>query len=434
MNKLNFKKFTLTNKLTVIVRHISWVESLCVYFYVGAGSRYETEKTAGLAHFLEHMLFEGTKRFPSSKKLAEYIEKFGGRSGAWTDKEYVVYYAKVPDKHSQVAFDYLIEILFHSILENNAIEKEKMIVLEELKRKEDNPEVEIWDLWMEWVWGKSQWLGRSTLGEKKTIDTISKVKLQEYMKNLYTPENMVVSVIGNLSLIKVKEQVLKSIGKIQSNPKILRVKRPIFKQKKMRVRIIPSELKQNQVILGFVTGVSYKHVDYFPTLLLADILNRGVSSRLIHKLVYDLGIAYSVRTGNWSFSNTGLFYIQGGFSTENIEKALEIIILELNSLKREKVSNKELSEAKIKRQADLIFSLESPDALANFYASQQFIERRILSPDQISDKIDKVTSNDLQKVARKYLIGKNLSLLIKGPIDTTFINTSEKILSRMLED
>ncbi|MBI2051566.1 insulinase family protein, partial [Candidatus Roizmanbacteria bacterium] len=430
----NFKKFTLTNKVTVIVQHISWVKSLCVYFYVGAGSRYETENTAGLAHFLEHMLFEGTKRFPSSKKLVEYIEKFGGRSGARTDKEYVVYYTKVPDKQPQVAFDYLTEILFHSILENKAIEKEKMIVLEELKRKEDNPEVEIMDLWMEWVWGKSQWPGRSTLGERKTIDTISKVKLQEYMKNLYTPENMVISVIGNLSSIKVKEQVLKSIGKIQSNPKILIVKKPVFKQKKTRVRIIPSKSKQNQLILGFVTGVSYKHVDYFPTLLLADILSRGVSSRLIHKLVYDLGIAYSVWTDNWSFSDTGLFYIQGGFSTENIEKALEIIIFELNSLKREKVTNKELSEAKIKGQADLIFSLESPDALANFYASQQFLERRILSPAQISDKIDKVTSNDVQKVARKYLKGANLSLLIKGPVSSTYTNVFEKILSKVSSD
>ncbi len=434
MNNLNFKKFTLTNKATVIVQHISWVKSLCVYFYVGAGPRYETKDTAGLAHFLEHMLFEGTKRFPSAKKLAEYIEGVGGQSGARTYKEYVAYYAKVPYKCSHVAFDYLTEILFHSTLEYNAIEKEKRIVLEELKRKEDNPEVEIWDLWMEWVWGSSQWLGRSTLGGEKTIDAISKAKLHKYMKNLYTPANMVISVIGNLSFIKVKDEVLKSVGKIKSNPKSLRVKQPVFKQKKIRVRIIPSELKQNQVLLGFVTGVSYKHVDYFPTLLLADILNSGVNSRLFHKLVYDLGIAYSVWTANWTFSDTGLFYFQGGFSTENIKKALEVIILELNSLKREKVSNKELSEAKTKRQADLIFSLESPDALANFYASQQFIEKRILSSDQISAKIDKVTSNDVQKAARKYLIGKNLSLLIKGPVGSTFANAFERILSKAFGD
>ncbi|MEK7092512.1 MAG: pitrilysin family protein, partial [Patescibacteria group bacterium] len=229
-----FKKLVLSNGLTVIFQPLNHAKSVSVYVAVGAGPRFETQKTAGLAHFLEHMLFEGTKNLPTSKDVAGYIEKIGGKSGAFTDKEYVMYYTKVKPNHLQIAIHYLFEILFNSALDPKAVEKEKGIVLEELKRKIDNPEVEIWDLWMEWVWGKNQALGRSTLGDAKTIKNVTRENLLLYMRNLYHPTNMVITIVGNFSLENAKRLLHESF-ETESKGKI-----PNFKT----VHLIP----QNDVI------------------------------------------------------------------------------------------------------------------------------------------------------------------------------------------
>src|SRR3989344_6502119 len=151
----------LDNGLTLFLQRDPRVRSACISISVRAGSCYETKETSGLAHFLEHMLFEGTKQYPTAKKLAEQIERVGGYSGAYTNREHVIYSVKVFEKHLEIAFKYLSQIIFNSILESNSIEKEKGIVLEEIKRASDNSEQLIWEEWMKWVWGVDQALGRS---------------------------------------------------------------------------------------------------------------------------------------------------------------------------------------------------------------------------------------------------------------------------------
>lgn len=403
------------------------VNSVVVYVAVGAGPRYETKETAGLAHFLEHMLFEGTKKFPTSKDIAQYIEHIGGRGSAWTDKEYVSYHAKVPEQHLKIAFNYLSDILFNSLLEENAIEKEKGIVMEELRRSKDNPESNIWDLWFEWMWGKDQSLGRSTLGDEVSIQNITKKELQNYMDMFYHPSNMVIAVVGNFSFEDASKYTLEYFGKAQpKNP--IAFQKLSFTPKKIHTKVVKSSANQAQLILGFVTGISYRHRDLFPIRLIADILSAGVSSRLFHKLVYELGIAYSAWAQIWTFADIGLFYVSGGFSPQNLEKAIKTILDELDKLKKQKVTDRELKEAKEKDKAGLYFSLETPDAVANLYSTQQITERRIMTPEEISEKIDKVTAEDIQRVARKYFTTKNLCLTIKGPLDENKVEDIEKLL------
>lgn len=391
------------------------VNSLAVYVAVGAGPRYETEKTAGLAHFLEHMLFEGTKKLPTSKDLAEYIERVGGKSSAWTSKEYVSYYAKVPKQHLNVAFAYLSDILFNSKLEKKAIEKEKDIVFEELKRSRDNPEVYIWDLWLEWIWSKKQSLGRFTLGDEKTIKNITKQKLQDYMNRFYRPANMAVAVAGNFSIREAEQYAFKYFGQKQDR-NVPKFEKLTFVPKRVHAKIIKADTKQVQLILGFVTNISYSHKDRFSMRVIADILSAGVSSRLFHRLVYDLGIAYVAGAQAWTFIDTGLFYIYGGFAPQNLEKAIKTILEELDKLKKEKITVKELIEAKEKDKAELYFSLETPDAIANWYASQQITEKSIMTIEEMLRKIDKVTAENIQRVARQCFTSKNLCLTIRGPI------------------
>lgn len=415
------------NGLSLILQPMPSVDSVSAYVAVRAGPRYETKETAGLAHFLEHMLFEGTKRLPSSKALSRYIERVGGISSAFTDKEYVSYYVKVPKQHLNLAFSYLSDILFSPLLEEGAIEKEKGIIMEELGRSKDNPESDIWDLWFEWIWGKEQSLGRSTLGDEITIRNITKQKLQDYMERFYHSSNMVIAVTGNFSTKKAEEYVLKYFGKGQSKST------PIFTKlqfilKSIHTKIIQTDVNQAKLMLGFVTGISYVDKDRFPMRVIASILSGGVSSRLFHKLVYELGIAYSTWAQSWNFTDTGLFYISGGFSLENLEKAIETILGELNKLKEQKITDTELKEAKEKDKAGLYFSLETPDAIANFYSSQQITEKQIITPEEISKRIDKVTSEDVQRVANKYFVTENLCLTIKGHLEQSGVEDIERLI------
>ena len=178
------KKTKLPNGLTIIYNEKKR-DSVVVEVMIKVGSNNEAVDKQGLSHFLEHMLFEGTKRFPTSKELATHLENTGGISGAWTNKENVIYYVKVPKWHLEVAFEYLSEILFNSTLSKEAVEKEKKIIQEELNRKNDNVEVQIFDEWFEWAWGKDQTLGRSTIGNKETINRVTKAKLKNYLDFFY---------------------------------------------------------------------------------------------------------------------------------------------------------------------------------------------------------------------------------------------------------
>lgn len=168
------------------------------------------------------------------------------------------------------------------------------------------------------------------------------------------------------------------------------------------------------MIVGFVTGVSLLHQDRFPIQILADVLTGGVNSRLFHRLVYELGTVYSTYTGNYFLSDTGLFYIYCGVSSKNIKKITKEIFQQINLLKTTKITDKELSRTKIKTKADVIFSFESPDNLANFYATQELLEKRILSMKDLLHEIDTVTTKDIQRAARKYFILSNLSFIIRG--------------------
>ncbi|MEK7494980.1 MAG: pitrilysin family protein [Patescibacteria group bacterium] len=413
MKNSSLSKFTLPNGLRVITQHLPSVDSITIYLTVGAGPRFETEETAGLAHFLEHMLFEGTDRFPSSKELSTYIESVGGRSGAFTEKEFVLFYVKIPKKNVNIGIHYLSEILFRSKLEDNAINKEKNIVLEELKRKLDNPEVEIWDQWFEWLWGKNQSLGKSTLGDKKSIKNITREKLEAYLTTYYVPSNMVLSIVGNISAEEIKKTVDKYFKNI-NDKEVSKALKLRFSPKSFPLKIIPKSLEQNQMIVGFVTGISLLHQDRFPIQILADVLSHGINSRLFHRLVYDLGAVYSTYAGNYFFSDTGLFYIYCGVSSKNIKKVTKEIFQQINIIKTTKITDKELSQTKIKTKADLVFSFESPDNLAHFYATQELLEKKTRSINDVLHKIDAVTPEDVQRVAKKYFTLNNLSFIISG--------------------
>lgn len=427
MTKLSLIR--LNNGLTVVMQQISGVRSVSISIGVKAGSRYETKETAGLAHFLEHMLFEGTKLYPTAKKLAEQIEKVGGYSGAYTNREHVIYSAKVFEKYIELVFKYLSQIIFNSILDPKTVEKEKGIVVEEIKRTMDYSERAIWEEWMEWIWGNDHSLGRSILGDKKTIKKITKSKLQTYLQDLYVPQNMILTVVGNFSQLEVEKYVRKyfNVKKAGKTPVLQKVELP---KRKIQVKIVQSDTQQVQLLCGFITDVSYSHKDRFVMLWLTEFLSGGVSARIFQKLIYELGIAYSVGSYNMEFKDTGIFFIFGGFAKENIEKAVRTIIDELKELQIKILTPSELVSAKERSIAKLYFSSEKPEYLADMYATQFITEGKIMTIEELSKQINKVSPADIKRVVQKYFNNSDLYIMLSGPIGQDQVEIIDKIIGR----
>ncbi len=419
----------LKNGLTVVTQQESGVRSVSVSVGVKAGSRYETKETAGLAHFLEHMLFEGTKLYPTAKQLAEQIEKVGGYSGAYTNREHVIYSAKVFEKYIELVFKYLSQIIFNSILDPKTVEKEKGIVIEEIKRTMDYSERAIWEEWMKWIWGNDHSLGRSILGDKKTIKQITKSKLQTYLKDLYVPQNMILTVVGNFSQLEVERYIRKyfNVKKAGKTPVLQKVELP---KRKIQVKIVQSDTQQVQLLCGFITDVSYSHKDRFVMLLLTEILSGGVSARIFQKLIYELGIAYSVGSYNMEFKDTGIFFIFGGFAKENIEKAVRTIFDELRKLQVKSVTFDELASAKERGIARLYFSTEKPDYLSDLYATQFIIEGKIMTIEQLSEQINRVSSSDIKRVVQKYFDNSDAYIMLRGSVGQDQVKIIDAIIGK----
>lgn len=414
MKKNDIKINKLGSGLVLITRQIPWVNSVSLYVAVKAGPRFESFESSGLAHFLEHMLFEGTKEHKTSRSLAESIESVGGKSSAWTDKEFVSYNLKIPKEYLEKGIRYLAEILFNSALEDESIEREKKIVFEEMSRTKDNPETEIWELFMEHLWGKGQSLGRSTLGNESSVKKINKKELGSYLDKFYYPGNMVVSVVGNFSIEALSANIRRYFTKSASKD-LLAIEPLKFTKPQQKMKIIPADAVQTQLVLGAVTGIDYFHPQRFAMRLIADILGLGVGSRLFNKLVYDLGIAYNVGVWNVAYKDTGMFCAYGGFSPSNVDQAVEIIYQELKKLRNTLITKKELDMVKILDISQVYYSLETPDALANWYATQWATEGRILSPEEIKNEINRVTPRDIQKVAETYLNEEEFIGVVRGP-------------------
>lgn len=424
MSKYNLIK--LTNGLTVVLQRDSRVRSVSISVGVRAGSYYETKETAGLAHFLEHMLFEGTKLYPTARILAEQIESGGGYSSAYTDRGYVIYGVKVFEKHLKRAFNYLSQVIFYSTLETKAIEKEKGIVTEEIKQTMDDPQRVIWEDWMQWIWGADQPLGRSILGEKKTVQKITSEKLKKYLQNLYIPQNIILAVVGNFSLSEAKEYVQKYFD-VKMKKQVQIGQQSVLCRHKMRTNVIKTNTQQVQLLCGFVTGVSHSHKDRFAMRLLAEILSGGVSARIFQKLIYELGIAYSAGSYEMELKDTGIFFVSGGFGKENIEKAIRTIIDELKDLQINGVSAQELVSAKERSVAKLFFSAEKPEEISNLYVTQFMTEGRIIPIEDLVVQINNVSVDDIGRVVSKYLNNSNLYIMLRGNMQQDCVKIVDRI-------
>ena len=405
-----YQKTVLPNGVRVITEEIEHVRSVSVGLWVGAGSRDEVKGYEGISHFIEHMFFKGTAK-RTARDLAESLEAVGGQLNAFTTKEYTCYYVKVLDEDLDLAIDVLSDMFFSSLFDEKEIEKEKNVVIEEIKMYEDSPDELIHDLFSEYVWNDHP-LGRPILGTVDSIRSLSREKILDYMEQHYAPDNFVIAVAGKIN----NGEILQKLSLLFKD----------FKRGGRRVlegtptgrtieRFITKETEQMHLILG-VPGLGQNDKDIYPMHILNNILGGGLSSRLFQEIREQRGLAYSVYSYHSTYVDTGLFAIYAGTSPNNTKEVVECILTEIGKIKVAGITTQELERTKAQIKGGLYLGLESVSSRMSRLGKTELTYDRVLTPEDVVQKLDKVTLEDVQRVVNQLWQRDKVSLTMMGPV------------------
>ncbi|MDP2821049.1 MAG: pitrilysin family protein [bacterium] len=407
-----FEKIKLPNKVRLILVPDKNVNSVTVLGLVRIGSRYETEKNNGVSHFLEHMVFKGTEKRKTPLELIEVLDKIGGDYNAFTDKEITGFHAKVDKSHIETAIDWVSELIISPLLKEEDLEREKGVILEEIKMYLDTPMSFISDLWEKLLYGE-QPLGRLGLGKEEIIKKMKIQQMVDYYQNYYSSENLVIVISGNFKKEEawklVKRYFLKIGRKKINNP--IKIKEI---QKKPESFINFKETDQTHLCLGVKTYDLF-HKDRYVLDVMSVILGGNMSSRLFLEIREKRGLAYYVRTATSKYLDTGSLFTQAGVAHNNLEKTAKIILENYKKLKEEIVPDDELKKAKEYIKGISTIGMESTDAKALFFGMQEVLTNKIVSLEERFKKIDKVSKMDIKRVANDIFCPEKLNLAIIGP-------------------
>ncbi|MCK4635352.1 MAG: insulinase family protein [Candidatus Moranbacteria bacterium] len=409
---MNYKKTTLKNGLRIITAPMQGTETVTVLVMSGVGSRYENKQEAGLSHFVEHMLFKGTKKRPNTLAISEELDAIGGEFNAYTGKSRTAYYAKTDANHFNAALDVISDIFLNSKIETKEINRERGTILQEMSMYEDMPMRNVADVFEKLLYG-NQRLGREIIGTKKTVNNFTRKDFVQYLKRFYTAKNTVICVAGKFDEKKELAKIKKSFSTINLGEKE-EFQKITEKQDAPKLKIKNKKSDQTNFILG-VRAYDMFHPDRYALKLLSVILGGNMSSRIYISVREKLGLAYYIQTSTDIYRDAGYLATQAGVEHKNLPKVIEAILKEYKKIAQRKVGEKELQKAKDYIKGKTVMGLESSNAVAGFLIDQEIIKDEILKPEQIFAKLDKVTVEDIQRVARDIFVSENLNLAVVGP-------------------
>ena len=407
-----YKKTTLKNGLRIITVPQKETQTATVLILVKTGSKYETKEISGISHFLEHMLFKGTEKRKGPLAVAEELDSVGGEFNAFTGEEYTGYYAKVNHLYFDIALDWVSDIFLNSKIPSKEMIKEKGVIIEEINMYKDNPMMYIGDLWKKVLYG-DQPAGWDIAGTKETVLKIERKDIKKYIDSQYVPKNTIVCVAGKINEEEVIKKVNKYFSQIKDNNSREKVK-VIEEQKEPQIEIIYKDINQTNLALG-VRGYSMSHPNKFTMDVMAVILGGMMSSRMFSEVREKLGAAYYVRTYNNTDPDTGSLVTLAGVENSKIHKVIETILKEYLKLTKKEVSIKELKKAKEYLKGKIVLRMESSDAQASFYGTQELLKNEIISLEEVFKRIDKVSANDIMNVAKDIFKNDKLNLALIGP-------------------
>lgn len=402
----------LKNGLTLITVNLPHLDSVTTLVAVGAGSRYETKKINGISHFLEHMFFKGSRKFPTAEIIANLVDGIGAVNNAATDKEVTYYWIKSAKKHLELASDVLSSMIKESLFSEEEIDREKGVIIEELRMYRDDPSRYVWNLYEALQFG-DQPLGWDIGGEEKIITSFLRADFITYMDSLYSPKNMVLVYVGNLpaNIEKIAENYFNDLP-IRATSQFQAFK-PV-KQNKPKIDVFYKKTDQANFVLGVESFDRYNPKRYVAKVLSA-ILGEGMSSRLFIQVRERRGLAYHVGSSVGQYKDTGAFTVYAGLKLEKVDEALQVIKAELERITSEKVTDDEIKKAKEMFRGRLALRKESTNFLAEYFGTNFVLDREIETFEQVIQKIDAVTKDDIQSVAQELLQNDKFNLQVIGP-------------------
>jgi len=386
--------------------------SVSICFFIGVGSRYESEAQAGISHFVEHLLFKGTSKRATSKEIAETIEGVGGGLNGGTDRETTLYWARVAQPHFLLALDVLIDILLNSKFEPKEIERERQVIIEEINMTKDVPSQQVHLIIDELLWPGHP-LGRDIAGTRESVTATTRDVLLDHVESQYLPDNTVVAIAGNIQHEEAVAAVSQATGswkKRKSRPGYLSYE----EQPNPRLKVERRDTEQAHLCLA-LPGLSIVHPKRFTLDLLNVVLGEGMSSRLFTEIRDKLGLAYSVHSFTDHLLDSGAVIISAGVEPGNLPKTVKAILKELSKLK-EPIPESELSKAKELTKGRLLLRMEDTRSVAGWMGAQEILIGDILTVDQVVSIIDAITADQLKEMAQEIIAGDRLRMAVVGPV------------------
>jgi predicted Zn-dependent peptidase len=405
------QRTTLANGLRIVSEAMPHTRSVSVSIYIAAGSRYETRADAGMSHVLEHMLFKGTKHWPTAQAISEAIDGVGGVLNGATDRELTVYYIKAAAPHFELAAGVLLDMVRRPLFEPAELEKERLVIVEELRSVADSPQQQAEVLLDETVF-PDQPLGWDVAGFESTVLAIPRETLLAYLAHQYVPNNIVISVAGNVPHDEVVAFFEREAGDWQrGDPVGWSAAKPATGGP--RLALLTKRTEQAHLTLS-LPGVCSTHPDRYAIDLLSAILGEGMSSRLFMELRERRGLCYDVHTYASKYLDTGTFTVYAGVDPKKAPEALDAILKEL-ARTRDGIPEDELHRAKELSKGRTLLRMEDTRNVSSWIGVQELLFGRVRTADEVVEDVEKVTTDDLLRVARQLLDSDQLAVAIVGP-------------------
>jgi len=410
-----YKITKLPNGLTVITTPLRETKAVTVLILVKVGSRYESLDLNGTSHFIEHLMFKGTKKRPTTLSLSQELDSVGAEYNAYTSKDHTGYYIKLDASKIELAIDMLSDMLFYSKFEAKEINRERGTIAEEINMYEDNPIMFAPSFLEEVMFGKDNFLGQLIIGSKENVKKISRDQILKFRHQFYNPSNMVISVCGNISQTKVLKLIKKFFQAGRQEPQLLpqRFQKITSSQTNPQVEIKYKNTEQAQLCLGW-PAYHYLHPDIEALTILNVILGANMSSRLFINVRERRGLCYFIKSDINPYQDIGSFLIQAGLDSARLSEAIKVILAEIKKVKTGKVSPPELKKAKDYISGKTILNLEDSSEIADWYATRQLLLNKVITPEEKLKRINKVTSADVNRVAKDIFKINQTNLAIIG--------------------
>jgi predicted Zn-dependent peptidase len=406
-----YRKSVLPNGIRILTERIPHVRSAALGVWVETGSRHEPEPRGGVSHLIEHLVFKGTAT-RTAEVIARTMDSVGGQMDAFTTKENTCFYVQVLDEHLPLAVDLLTDILRHPLFDAEELEREKQVVLQEIRMVEDTPDDVIHDLFAAQVWVDHP-LGRPILGTRELVTGFSRDAIADYFAEEYVPPRIIIAVAGNVTHELVVDLFGKQFNGFTHDARSRASQAPVLSP---GVNIVHKSLEQVHLVMGF-PGLAHAAPERYAMFLLNDVIGGSMSSRLFQEVRERQGLVYSIHSGAQAFADTGIVYLYAATDAQNFAKVLKAILKELRDLKKTGITTEELKRAKDHLKGSLMLSLESTSSRMNRLAKHELHLGSFLTIDDMLASIDGVKHEEVQALVTEVLDEDRLALTTLGPLD-----------------